>query len=383
MDVLIMITDLDGNLTDSLDLDFWKPGTDTKVSESSTPSIGIDTPGAIKYNDENNTLLYVGTSSRLDNQNLSYSVIVWSVIDPGAMSIDQIGHIDNFIISGDDTTYYSVTGEDVIIATEPNHIYITGSTTLDDSSPIGGTAEDKQFLIAKVDTKEDSVIWQSTRGFAGEDQAIYIDEFDDNNLVVIGHTNRNVSSEGTNLIFMSFNSIGTPKEGMEVPIGIGGSNSSTDIPTDVYRRGDSYVVTGYSITQNGNNRYPFFSNALCQASGAFNLTKADTVSVDIGSEASQGSGQAIALTNSGEYVLVGYYDIHESKNSEAMVSILDPDGDSKGINKHYGLSLGDDAADDVAVLSDGSILVLGTFDFGGGNKQLGLMKLNGNGDLAQ
>jgi hypothetical protein len=52
-----------------------------------------------------------------------------------------------------------------------------------------------------------------------------------------------------------------------------------------------------------------------------------------------------------------------------------------GKDQYYGIEAGNDRANKAIALPDGTIAVLGTFDFGSGTTLIGLMKVNIDGEL--
>ena len=66
-----------------------------------------------------------------------------------------------------------------------------------------------------------------------------------------------------------------------------------------------------------------------------------------------------------------------------MVMRTDQAGDRINSVKNFGVENGDDLAVRAFTTPDGSILVGGTYDFGGGQKRFALLKLNVNGELKQ
>lgn len=349
---------------------------------------GDDEPGSILVEDDG--FIIVGTSSRDLGGNNPYSVIFILELNT---ELDSIGSmiIEQAVNDDGEPEGFDLKGMDVVRASDGTLI-VTGSSNYEElGDPLRNTAnsdDETQIFIAKVDLDQDEVIWRRTRGFSGDDEGIYIDEFAEDNFVIIGTSDKERGSQGRNVILMPINEVASPNDGVAESFLIDGQEDFDDVAAAVFKRPTGYVVTGISSKTGAPNR-PFFIN--------FTYTSAEAVTMDQGKEIAltreispdvfidqEGNGYGLALGRNGNYFIVGEYLGFGDKNSEVMVTQLDQTGAEVGDSqRNYGLVAGNDIGEDVVVLPNGDVFVLSTVDFGSGTSLLGLMRLNQEGKIAQ
>ncbi|MDW3191621.1 MAG: hypothetical protein R8G66_04630 [Cytophagales bacterium] len=355
---------------------------------------GEDEPGAILVEDEG--FVIVGTSSRDLGANNPHSVIFIQELNENLdpirdLIIEVVDTVDNALEG------FNLRGLDVVRTSDgSNDLIVTGSSNFEESgdpiADISGIPDNEtQIFIARVNMETDSVLWRRTRGFEGDDEGIYIDEFEEDNFVIIGTSDKELSSQGRNVILLPINELASPNDGLASGFMIDGQEDFDDVATAVFKRPSGYVVTGISSKAGADTR-PFFIN--------YTYTSAEAVSMEIGKEIDlgitdlenppvvvpnpEGNGYGIAIGRNGNYVVVGEFLNYPDKNSEILVSQLDQSGNEVGASRrNYGLSAGSDVGEDIVVLPSGDIMILSTVDFGSGNTLISLMRLNQEGDIAQ
>ena len=375
--VIVRRVDLAGNELDFAEYDFTDP----------VHGGGDDEPGSILV--EDGRLVIVGTSSR-EGVAGPYSVVFILELN------EELDSVRSKVIG---EAGYQLKGRDVVRVTNTNNpdinldpdgdLIVTGSSNFEElGDPLRNVAnpdDETQIFIARVAMNQDSVVWRRTRGFTGNDEGIYIDEFAPNNFVIIGSSDRDRSDQGRNVILLPINEVASPSDGVAEGFIIDAQEDFDDVATAVFKRPAGYVVTGVSSKTGAANR-PIFVN--------FTYTSAEIVTMDRGKEillndmiGQEGKGYGIALGRNGNYVVVGEYlnfGGTGGKNSEIFVTQLDQTGaEIVGSTRNYGLVAGSDIGEDVVVIPNGDIMVLSTVDFGSGNSLLGLMRLNQSGDIAQ
>lgn len=382
-DVVIRRVDLAGNEMTSASYDFR----DTTPGAGGNGG-GDDEPGAILVEDSG--FIVVGTSSRDLDGNSPYSVIFLLELDENLDSVRSIIIEQVSVFEDNSQEAFNLRGLDVVRASD-NTLIVTGSSNFEeDGDPLRDDIfvgdDETQILIAKVDLAQDTVLWRRTRGFSGDDEGIYIDEFEENNFVIIGTSDKERGSQGRNVILLPINELASPNDGVAEGFMINADEDFDDVAAAVFKRPTGYVVTGTSSKTGAANR-PFFVN--------FTYTSSEAVTMDLGKEivlnsttTQEGNANGIALGRNGNYVVVGeflnFVDGNVGKNSEILVTQLDQSGSEVAdTNRNYGLVAGNDIGEDIIILPGGDIMILSTVDFGSGNTLLGLMRLNQDGDIAQ
>lgn len=390
-DVVVRRVDLGGNELASRVLDF------TGKKDNGDDDGGDDVPSSILVEDDG--FVIVGTTSRDDENNNPYSVIFIVRLDEeldsiSSMELEATVRNDNNNV----TEGYDLKGMDIAHATTDGarEYVITGSSNFEElGDPFRGSdnipEDETQIFLARIDIGTGTTIWRRTRGFRGDDEGIYIDEFARDNFVIIGTSEKVQESQGKNVLLLPVNELASPNDGLARGFPINNDEGFDDVAAAVFKRPAGYVVTGTSSKVGENNR-PFFINFTYSSSNAVNMDSGREVVIDFDETTPSnlsGNGNAIALGRNGNYVLVGEYlgyqlTSDQGKNSEILVTQLDQSGnDLQGTQKNYGLVAGNDIGEDLVVLPSGDLIVLSTVDFGSGNTLIGLMRLNRDGDIAQ
>lgn len=389
-DVTLIRTDFAGNELNTANLDF-------------SGEVGVladDEPASLKADPmRDGGFLIVGTTAREVGSDPYTALFVATVnsdfsVD-NTMVIESLTITRNAVTGENDTTAHDVTGADVVRAADGSLLVTGSSTNPEDGDNVAANGDDTQIFVAKIVIEQDSVTWRRTRGFVGNDDAVYIDEFDPvsfpGNFVIVG-TSEQLAGEGSNVFLLPINSIASPSDGEVIGFEVNGVRTFDDVSQGVFKRPDGYVVTGTS--SDGTNSFPFFVN--------FNFASDETVSVNRAKALTlqnnpmqdpgqnlRGTGFGIALGLNGNYVVVGnYLDFEDqsgtSKSDEILVSQIDQSGNEvSGMDRNYGLLSGNDIGEDVLILPNGDILILSTVDFGSGSTVIGLLRLNSNGEIMQ
>ena len=353
LDLFLLKVDRNGNEVISETYDM----TDT-ASYGAVPLFN-DISGSLRLS--GSRLYYIGTS-----QNVEFSVLVWAIFDldfnleqRGWVSVCRNGE------TGDCQTPGNLTGRDLVID-EDELILVGTSDVIKPGDPlVPNGVEEQQIYLAKVNpSNPDSVLVERTRGFEGTDDVIYADRFSEDNIVIIGTTNSGGATQGSDVLVMALNDILVPRGSEIINLAIGNEADYDDVPFDVFKRNNGYVITGTSTR--GPSFHPFFINISYNGSGAITVDQQDTLGVS-DSQSNNGAGLAITLSPSGNYFIVGSMPT-STKGGEIMILQANQAGDHiPGLQRGYGLSFGNDLGNDVTVSDDGSLLILSTVDFGSGN----------------
>ena len=252
-----------------------------------------------------------------------------------------------------------------------------------DQTPAG----EFQIYMGKVDD-QDSVYWQKSHGYSGNESALSIFELENRGFLVVGST-RAVLDEytGTNLYIFETNEFGTADEGALVTGIPGADPTGDDIPYTVKKSSLGYSIVGST------------EDAATGASRGFHLAVSpsgqlidNSVSVlynDFGFEC---VATTFSRTLNNELMVLGYMEnflINQgegggstTKNEEILVMRVSPIlGRLEGFDQNYGTTVGSDQAVGAITLPDGDVLVAATIDFGSGTTMVGLLRLNANGEL--
>ena len=394
----ILRVDEQGNELDEVSIDF------SSAIDSLNINAADDTPGSLIY-DETLGFIYVGSSTRADAiDGGTYDVLIWAQInvelDSTPVASGEITQLDIEVNIDGDTTITAlrdVSGLDVVVSGE-NQILVVGSTTKiqDGDLTVAADDDETQIYTALIDITDGTVIRERTNGFTGNDVGLYIDQFGEDDFVIVGTTENRVGTEGTNAYFLPINANGVPLEGSSIGFSTNGNvaapdRSANETVQDVFKRPNGYVITGASVR--GGETHPYFINVSYFGNGNFALDVADTISVvaeapagednlTLTSQNLNAAGTAITIADNGNYFVAGSILRYPTKNAEILIMQSDQGGDLiSGSVRNFGLASGNDAANEIIALSDGSLLVLTTVDFGSGNFLMGLLKVNQNGDL--
>ncbi len=391
--LFLLRVDASGNILDKDTINFR-----SDIPSFQENGAGDDTPGSLRY-DPGFGFIYVGTSTRNDTTGASglFDALVWAILDDN-FDVQSQGEIRAEITQGDTTVleFRDLAGADGFILGDTS-LQIVGTTDLvapgDPVSPVSLAGD--QIYFAQVRLADGTVTRERTSGFVGNDAGVYIDAFGSNDIVIIG-TTQQTPEEGSNVYLLPITNSGSPLDGRSATVLVGEppntQNGFNETVLDVYKRPNGYIVTGFSAL--AGESHPFFVNFNYSGRGGVIVDQADTVRVRTTVPAESGTGtevadldatgNGIALADNGNYFVVGTILNYPGKSGEMLIVQTNQFGETvAGSVRNYGLESGADIANDVVALSDGSVLVLTTVDFGGGNTLIGLMKVNLNGDLMQ
>jgi len=382
-DFYLLRVDANGNELNSEVIDF------ASGNESFDTGAGDDVPGSLKYDASLDQFLYVGTSSRSDtiNQTGNFSILTWAVINQD-FSVENNGEILLFDVdANNDTIFRDVTGNDVILQ-EASIIRVVGSTNQLQAGDVTVPVEndENQVFTARIDITTGDVLRSRSIGFVGDDVGFYVDQFGNDDIVIIGTTERE-TEEGRNVYILPITNNGSPLDGTVVSFPINGDLSWNEAVLDVYKRPNGYVITGLS-TRAG-EQFPYFVNV--NYTGGGNAVVSQAVPVAIPDESSaestgtlNGFASSVVLGANGNYYLAGTIPQFPDKEGEIMILQTNQLGVvAEGSLRNYGLTSGNDRANDIMNLPDGSLLILSTVEFGGNDTLIGLMKVNQSGDLME
>lgn len=381
-DLFLLRVDAQGNELQSATFNFPSPFDSLNGNNAVD-----DTPGSLRYI-AGTGFLYTGTSTRFDAiaENGTFNALTWAIITDDfeiANDSSAVGEVMGVSTDVDPTAaveFKDIDGKDIILL-ESGNLRVTGSSTLIQLGDelVTNNPNDKQIYIADIDPSTGEILNQTTIGFEGNDEAFYIDEFSTGNFAIIGTTERRLVAEGRNVIVIPTDENLSPNDGLIASFTGAGIQFNEDV-TDVIKKSGGYVVVGTS--SQGPAAFPFFMNIGFNSTGGATLENADTVMVTIDDVVANALGGGVVLGANGNYALVGAYSSFPEKNSEIMITQTSQSGNNLSeFQRNYGLTSGNDAADDVLLLPDGSLVILSTVDFGSGNTLLGLLKTNRDGDL--
>ncbi|MBR09177.1 MAG: hypothetical protein CMP48_16030 [Rickettsiales bacterium] len=384
-EIIVLAKNTNGNNSD-----FYLLKTDEGGNELASRIIDLnndseDTPTRLKPVD-NDEFLIVGymTFRDVDTQ-VDQNTSVWGRInsDLEVISTDDSGNPGfNFIDS--------LIATDIIQTSDANPTYVVlGHSTAGSRRYAGDLtpAGESQIYMGKYDDN-DSVYWEKSHGFTGNENALSIFEVDNGGFLVIGSTRATAEGYGgTNLYILQTNKFGTADEGALVT-GIPGADiDADDIPYSVKKSSLGYSIVG-STSDEATGADRGFHLAV-SSSGLLVNNSSSVLSNDFGlaceayTFARTLSNELMVLGQIGRFVITdGDGTTVINKNAEIMVMKVSPiTGHIDGFDQNYGTSVGDDKPVAALTLPDGDILVASTIDFGSGTTMVGLLRLNANGEL--
>ncbi|WP_421879912.1 hypothetical protein [Marinoscillum sp.] len=284
----------------------------------------------------------------------------------------------------------SMIAVDIIQTSDSNPTYIVlGHSSVEsrryagDVTPVG----DFQIYMGKHDDN-DSVYWEKSHGFSGNEEALSIFEVTGGDLLVVGMTKAVTSAySGDNLYILQTNEFGTPDGGGLVTGIPGAADDADDRPYAVKKSSLGYSIVGATeATENGglrgfhiavSNEGQLVTNSSNVLSNDYNLNcRALTFSRTLNNELMVlGSIPNFTLSS-------GDGGSATTKLEEILVMKVSPiSGHIEGFDQNYGTTVGNDRAKAAVTLPDGDVLVAATIDFGSGTTMVGLLRLNDNGEL--
>ncbi len=406
-DFYIQRTDLSGNVIDSISFGFNSiidldedglPDIDVDQSGDTTEADiirGDDIPGKITVTD--NAILMIGTTSitvNLPGRSISdWKQLVFVAfprdVDFNALDPDNVPILPIAAVRDPQdarSTELDLIGND-IIALQDGGLLLVGSKEFDRGS---STDFDSYFLKLQLRTDRSSIAFEDVLGVEGADEdeeVIRAFEKENGNIVLIGSGNtnsalgENQSNNGRNAFFIEVDPNGTPVN----PIYYGVDNPDDDavyneFVTNAIEVPSGYIIVGTSETSQGESFG--FAMSLNEDGGDNSVARLPS------SEFTDLETRINGVTQSRDngLVLVGQYPSfvsgEEVKSGEALFMKVDESlNPLLGNEANFGLTAGNDAFVDAVTLPDGSIVVVGNFEFGTSTKLISIIKLNDTGNL--
>lgn len=303
------------------------------------------------------------------------SIAAWAQLDS---NLEMVGSWD--FVGDSVNNYYGVD----INVTADGGVLVAGYT--DDNIPrdndffytkVGGTATDWSRIQRRANSDDQLVRALPT---SGGDFAIFgrTDAISEAGELGVNVERSIIDQEGVIINSLIY--------GTSVDRGAGIITTIDDIPYDVIEKPGGFTVVGDASDVGS---YPFMMNV--------DLTGAVTNIVNFENDFAtpELTGRAFGVTQSlsNDFIVIGELidfvekdkkgDPVKSKNNELMVMRTDQSGARVGGVSNFGLENGEDKGVRVLTAPDGSILVGGTFDFGGGLSEIALLKMNVEGELKQ
>lgn len=365
-------TDASGNLIDSriIDLNNQSNDTPTKLRAIS-----------------NDRFLLAGFFTFRDSETgVEQYTSAWGIIDSDLelVSTDSVGSPGfNFI---DSLQIY-----DVVQTSDANPTYVVlGQSSVKSRRYSGDVtpAGDDQIYMGKYDDN-DSIYWEKSHGFTGNETALSIFEIDNGGFLVVG-TTRAASTDGylgTNIYVFSTNRYGTSDEAALIT-GIPGAKIDANEEVFCVKKSSlGYSIVGSTESEGTNEKLGFHLAVTSGGKLVDNSTNILENDYNLECEA-----RTFTRTLSNELMVLGRIEEFtisqgdgtaiEQKQDEIMVMKVSPiAGHIEGFDQHYGTTIGNDRADAAITLPDGDVLVATTVDFGSGTTMVGLLRLNSDGEL--
>ncbi|XOV95304.1 MAG: hypothetical protein ACFHWX_11460 [Bacteroidota bacterium] len=363
--------------------DFYMLKIDAEGNLISEESYGIeDSLGAhndlsyrIKIIDQG--YLFVGSTAQLNDAFIAQErYLYWAHLDENFQVVNEV-------ILGANGGVGNLEGTDIYYATDGS-VIVTGYSDAYESNQSGQPADgtDKMF-VGKWDLNG-TVQWKKTYGFAGSnDLAVAVFEKPNSDLIVFGVTDEIGSNGegGTNVVIYQLNQYGTSPSGEVPKYGTDGD----DILNRVIKIAGGYAVVGTSFV--GNVANPFLTILDEEARLVSQNNLIFETDAKLG-DPFDGIGLGVTRAANNDFVVVGrvldFEDLVTSKNNEMMFIRTDQTGQQiQESVSNFGLVAGNDEAISALTLPNGSIVVLGTSDFGSGVSLITLMKMNADGKIKE
>ncbi len=327
--------------------------------------------GYIQFEDEETGVdQYTGVWGKI-NSNLE-------VISTGSSGGNGFNFMDSLIAV--DIVKTSDVNETFVVL---GHSSVASRRYAGDQTPAG----EFQIYMGKVDD-QDSVYWQKSHGFTGNENALSLFELDNKGFLVVGSTRASEEEyTGTNLYIFETNSFGTADEGALVTGILGADLAADDIPYAVKKSSLGYSIVG--STEDGSTGALRGFHIAVSASGQLVANSSNVLASDYGLACraltfSRTLNNELMVLGSIPNFTLGQGDAGTSvtKLEEILVMRVSPiAGHVEGFDQNYGTTVGNDRAIGAITLPDGDVLVAATIDFGSGTTMVGLLRLNANGEL--
>ncbi len=381
-DIIILAQNQVGNHSD-----FYLIKTDAAGNEIRSRLIDLDNgsndiPKRIKSMN-NEEYLIVGYIEDDESQIDQYTA-VWGIID------SELQTLSSSATGGTGFNFMdSLQAVDIIQTSDTEDTYVVlGQSTAQSRRYAGDLtpAGDFQIYMGKVDD-EDSVYWEKSHGFMGDETALSLFETDNGGFLVVGSTNSaSEEYEGVNLYVLSTNEFGTSDEGALVTGIQGAGLGANDVPYAVKKTSLGYTIVGSTAEENGAMRG---FHVAVSSGGSLVNNSVNVLANDFGLEC---QALTFSRTLNNELMVLGSIPnfsiakgdgtTSETKLEEILVMRVSPiSGHIPGFDQNYGTTIGNDRAVQALTLPDGDVLVTATVDFGSGTTMVGLLRLNEDGEL--
>ncbi len=275
-----------------------------------------------------------------------------------------------------------------IIESSDGNVIIVGKTDLkeeNDETPNAG----EQIFVIKRDFNVDTTIWRRSYGFPNsDDEARAVFELNDGNIAVIGSSSNHLGADGVsgaNVEIVIFNDLASsPVTAGTYGVSIGGDNSASDQPNDVIKVFGGFVIVGTSTA--GLVQRPFLMGVLESADIVYGTALESVHGINA-------QGNSVTASRENDLIVIGTYPDFLVTTPEVPENARDKNGEilfmrtgqsgviREGFENNFGLVSGDDIGKIARTLTDGSIMVGATVDFGSNQTMIALMKMNDSGVL--
>ncbi len=333
------------------------------------------------------------------NNELAYRL---KVIDQGYLIVGSTAPLNEALIPGQRLLYWAHLNEDFgvetqvidtvnggvgdlegtdIYYTSGDSVLITGYSDAFENNQSGQPEDGTTKLFVGKWSLDGELGWKKTYGFAGSnDKAKAVFEKSDGDIVVFGVTDEVGSNGegGQNVVVYQLNRYGTSPVGQVPRYGFEGD----DELNRVIRITGGYAVVGTSFVGNVSNPFIMILDEDARLVSQDNLVFEVDFKED---DPFDGVGLGVTRAANNDFVVVGrvldYEDENDlAKNNEMMFIRATQSGQKIPESvQNFGLVAGNDEAISALTLDDGSIVVLGTSDFGSGVTLITLMKMNADG----
>jgi len=376
-DIVILEIDTVGNLIKKKIFDVQ-----TLFSDDSLYNFGITDDQAVRIKTvDGGYLLCANFTTKDDNVNGIGSKIFWCELD------NNYNIIGKQVIS--DADYYWEVGD--IIKSRDGNIVIVGGTDKKEEGD-NSIRPEKQRYLTKRSIENDTVFWSKTFGYDDvDDFAIGVFELSDGNLGVIGKTGKsgNQGEAGLNATFAIFTHIGSSSSidnvyGFEFQ---GDADFNDDVGDFIYTETEDVIIVGTSTSNNSVDprSFPFLFRIRKAGTLVFKeLLNSSILDVNSG-------GMDVTIGAQNDLIITGVFNNYEDSisketyNDQVLFKRTNQFGkvpdEYLSYQNHFGLTTGNDIGKAILTLSDGSIAIAATIDFGNSRTLIGYLKVNNTGIL--
>ena len=376
-DIVILEIDTVGNLIKKKIFDVQ-----TLFSDDSLYTFGITDDQAVRIKTVNGGyLLCANFTAKDDNVNGIGSKIFWCELD------NNYNIIRKQVIS--DADYYWEVGD--IIKTRDGNFVIVGGTNKKEEGD-NSTRPEKQRYLTKRSIENDTVFWSKTFGYDDvDDFAIGVFELSDGNLGVIGRTGKsgNQGEAGLNATFAIFTDIGSSSSidnvyGFEFQ---GDADFNDEVGDFIYTETEDVIIVGTSTSNNSVDprSFPFLFRIRKAGTLVFKELLNSSI-LDINS-----GGMDVTIGAQNDLIITGIFYNYEDSisketyNDQVLFKRTNQFGkvtdEYLSYQNHFGLTTGNDIGKAILTLSDGSIAIAATMDFGNSRTLISYLKVNNKGIL--